>query len=161
MKALRVALITVACVAALVAAAAIGGRWYLARSVAQESGTARAPGLGAPVDITFDAKGIPQVWAATSNDAIYTLGWLHASERLFQMELIRRVAEGRLAELFGPGALPLDTLARRMGFARQGRREVGDLDPATREMLEHYAAGINAWIAAARVLPPEFVLLRT
>ncbi|MGB7212605.1 MAG: penicillin acylase family protein [Gemmatimonadales bacterium] len=138
-----------------------GGRAWLARSVAQQSGTALVPGLDAPVEVTFDAKGIPQVWASTSNAAIETLGWLHASERLFQMELIRRVAEGRLAELFGAKALPLDSLARQMGFARRGRRDVQDLDPATRAMLEHYVAGINAWIARAPVLPPEFVMLRT
>ncbi|MGH7591385.1 MAG: penicillin acylase family protein [Gemmatimonadales bacterium] len=145
----------------IVIVAWFGGRAWLARSVAQETGTARVPGLGAPVQVTFDAKGIPQVWASTSNDAIEALGWLHASERLFQMELIRRVAEGRVAELFGARALVLDTLARRVGFARQGRRDVRDLDPATRAMLKHYVAGINAWIAGAPVLPPEFVLLRT
>ncbi|MGH7533891.1 MAG: penicillin acylase family protein [Gemmatimonadales bacterium] len=145
----------------IVAVAWFGGRAWLARSVAQEAGVASVAGLSAPVQVTFDAKGIPQVWAATSNDAIEALGWLHASERLFQMELIRRVAEGRLAELFGAKALPLDSLARRMGFARRGRQDVRDLDPATRTMLEHYVTGINAWIARAPVLPPEFVLLRT
>ena len=160
MRILRRALTFAVVIAALIVLGALAGRWYLAWSVAQESGTVTAAGLGAPVQITFDAKGVPQVWAATSDDAIYALGWLHASERLFQMELIRRVAEGRVADLFGVRAVPLDTVARRMGFARRGHRDVQDLDPATRRMLEHYVAGINTWVAATRVLPPEFVLLQ-
>lgn len=145
----------------IVVGAWFGGRAWLARSVARERGTTLLPDLSAPVEVTFDSKGIPQVWASTSGDAIEALGWLHASERLFQMELIRRVAEGRVAKLFGAKALPLDTIARRMGFARQGRQDARELDTTTRRMLERYVAGINAWIGHAPVLPPEFVLLRT
>lgn len=137
-----------------------GGRWYLRRSIAPESGTVAAPGLSAPVEVTFDPRGVPQVWAATDGDAYYALGHLHAAERLFQMELIRRIAEGRLAELFGARAFPLDEEARRMGFFRRARRDVARLDPATRALLARYLAGINDRISGAPVLPPEFLLLR-
>ena len=140
--------------------ATAGARWYLRRSIAPESGTLTASGLSAPVEITFDPRGVPQVWAATDGDALYALGHLHASERLFQMELIRRIAEGGLAELFGAQALPLDEAARKMGFFRRASRDVSKLDPATRTLLERYLAGINDWIAKGPALPPEFIVLR-
>lgn len=138
----------------------MGTRWYLRRSIAPESGTLAAAGITAPIEITFDARGVPQVWASTDADAFYALGHLHAADRLFQMELIRRIAEGRLAELFGVRALPLDEEARRIGFWRRARHDAAALDPETRALLERYVAGINAWIARAPVLPPAFLALR-
>ncbi|HEU4763169.1 MAG TPA: penicillin acylase family protein [Gemmatimonadales bacterium] len=157
----RVAGVVLAAVILFAAGLWFGGRWYLARSVAPESGSLATPDLTRPVEITFDAKGIPQVWAATDGDAFYALGWLHASERLFQMELIRRVAEGRLAELLGPALYPTDVRARQMGFARKAHRDLAGLDSASRALLERYLAGINRRIATAPVLPPEFAVLGT
>ncbi|WP_291990924.1 penicillin acylase family protein, partial [Luteitalea sp.] len=136
-----------------------GGRSYLARSVAQESGSITLAGLGSAVEILFDARGVPQVYAKTNADARFALGWLHASERLFQMELTRRMARGQLSELFGPIAKELDAAQRRLGFDRQTRRDVVSLDAVVRRELEEYVAGVNAWVAQARPLPPEFTLL--
>ena len=150
-------------VVALVIAATVlwfGGRAWLGRSVAVENGTIGVAELQRPVEITFDAKGIPQIWADSDGDALFGLGWVHASERLFQMELIRRLAEGRLAELFGAAALPVDREQRRLGFERRARRDLATLDPHTRALTEQYVAGINAWLAQRRLLPPEFLLLR-
>ncbi len=142
-------------------AAWYGGRAYLARSVAQERGTVLVAGVSAPVEILFDARGVPQVWSRTDADARFALGWLHASERLFQMELTRRMARGELSELFGPIAAELDASQRRLGFGRQARRDLASLDATVRSELEEYLAGVNAWIAQAKPLPPEFVLLGT
>lgn len=145
--------------AVLAASVWIGGRRYLARSVAQYEGQVTLAGPTAPIEILFDARGVPQVYARTDADARFALGWLHASERLFQMELTRRMARGELAEIFGPIAAELDEQQRRLGFARQVARDAASLDATTRGEIEQYLAGINAWIAQAKPLPPEFVLL--
>jgi penicillin amidase len=134
-----------------------GGRAYLARSVAQYDGSAAA-NVKAPVEITFDAKGVPQIWAKTDGDAFFAIGWLHASERLFQMELIRRLSRGELSEIFGAIAFDTDLAQRRAGFAR--RANAAQLDPKARAASQRYVDGINAWIAQAKLLPPELVVLR-
>ena len=134
-----------------------GGRAYLARSVAQYDGTV-STNVTAQVDITFDAKGIPQIWAKTDGDAFFAIGWLHASERLFQMELVRRLARGELSEVFGAIAFDTDVAQRRAGFAR--RANAAQMDPKARAASQRYVDGINAWIAQAKLLPPEFVVLR-
>ena len=136
-----------------------GGRRYLARSVAKLSGDVTLVGPGAPIDIVFDARGVPQVWARSDADARFALGWLHASERLFQMELIRRMARGELSALFGPVAAELDENQRRLGFAHLNRRDIASLDVNVRREIEQYVAGVNAWIAQTPLLPPEFVIL--
>jgi penicillin amidase len=146
--------------AVVVTAAWFGGRAWLARSVAQHAGEAVVPGLDAPVEITFDARGVPQVWAETDRDLRFAQGWLHASERLFQMELTRRMARGELAELFGAEAVPLDRTQRELGFAWQVERDLPSLPSDVRAALADYVAGVNAWVAQAPVLPPEFVVLR-
>lgn len=148
-------------VLALVAAVGLwfGGRFYLARSLAQTNGEITLAGLNAPVEITFDERAVPHVWAQTDADMRFATGWLHAAERLFQMELTRRMARGELSELFGAAALSIDEEQRRLGFAWQVRRDAATLDPAVRTALSQYVAGINAWIAHTRLLPPEFVLL--
>jgi penicillin amidase len=146
-------------VVVLVASVWFGGRRYLGRSVAQYEGSVAVPGTSAPVEVLFDARGVPQVYAKTDADARFALGWLHASERLFQMELTRRMARGELSALFGPIALDLDEQQRRIGFAAQNARDIATIDPGVRATIEQYLAGVNAWIVQARPLPPEFVIL--
>ena len=136
-----------------------GGRQYLRRSVARYEGTITA-NVSAPVEITFDAKGVPQIWAKTDADAFFAIGWLHASERLFQMELVRRLARGELSEVFGDAAYETDVAQRRAGYARRAKTDLARMTPQTRATLQRYVDGINAWIAQADVLPPEFVILR-
>src|SRR6202008_3676209 len=136
-----------------------GGRLYLSRSVAQHDGTIRT-GVSAPVEITFDARGVPQVWAKTDGDAFFGIGWLHGSERLFQMELVRRLARGELSEVFGDIAYDTDVFQRRIGFARDAGATQQQLTPAARAAIQRYVDGINAAIAQAKLLPPELVLLR-
>lgn len=134
-----------------------GGRAYLARSVAQYEGSVRT-GVSAPVEITFDARGVPQIWAKTDADAFFAIGWLHASERLFQMELVRRLSRGELSEVFGEIAYDSDVFQRRIGYARNAKAD--RLTPEARIAMQRYVDGVNTWIGQAPVLPPEFVVLR-
>src|ERR1700712_2282437 len=101
----RVLLWTV--VALVVAVVAIGFAWR-ALELPKLDGRLTVAGLGAPVDVVRDAAGIPHVYAASDDDAWFVLGWLHAEDRLWQMEMSRRTAAGRLAEILGPGALETD-----------------------------------------------------
>jgi penicillin amidase len=130
---------------------------YLRRSVMRYDGHVETA-VTAPVEITFDAKGIPQIWAKTDADAYFALGWLHGNERLFQLELVRRLARGELSEVFGEAAYETDVFQRRIGFARQAK--ASPLDRTTHALMQRYVDGINASIAKATLLPPEFVLLR-
>jgi penicillin amidase len=108
--------------------------------------------------VTFDARGIPHVRAATEGDAWRVLGWLHAGDRFFQMELRRRAALGRLAEVLGPAALSYDVESRRDGHGRAAERDETALSPALRAVLEAYSGGINAYLAT-RPLPLELRVL--
>jgi penicillin amidase len=120
------------------------------------------PGLSAPVDITLDAQGVPRIRAATQRDAAMALGYLHARDRLFQMDTMRRGAEGRLAEIGGSAALRLDRFVRVLGLRQRAEADYAALDDATRDQLDAYATGVNAWITArGRFAAPEFLLLGT
>lgn len=145
--------------AVLLLLAWFGGRWILSFSVADYSGEISLPGIKNEIEITFDAKGIPQIWAQNDQDMYFALGWLHASERLFQMELVRRLVAGELSEIFGEIAYEVDLKQRRIGFARKARQDMVNLEPETRQILQTYCNGINAWVAHKSILPPEFVIL--
>jgi penicillin amidase len=135
--------------------------WLRASGRAQRSGSAPIDGLAASVEVRFDRYGIPSVAAGSARDAAAALGWLHANDRLFQMELTRRAAGGRLAELFGERALGFDRRIRALGFPGATERLLAAAAPETRELLDAYAAGVNAWIAArGGDLPPEYRILR-
>jgi len=139
-----------------------GGTVALAlwRSHPPQAGTLRLPGLGAPVSVSLDGQGVPRIAATTETDAAMALGWLHARDRLFQMEMMRRGGAGRLAEVAGKAALPTDRLMRTLGLARLAEADLAGLPAETRAMLDAYAAGVNAWIAArGRFAAPEFILL--
>jgi penicillin amidase len=150
--------------AALLALALIlaGGAWWLfVRPEAQYAGRVVLPGLSAPVQVVRDEYGIPHVFARTLTDAARVLGYLHASERLFQMEMQRRAGEGRLAEVVGAAGLPTDRWVRTLGLYDLARSSVAALSAETRELLDAYAQGVNGWLAANKGrLPPEFSLLR-
>ena len=110
-------------------------------------GPANIPGLSAPVEVTLDAHAIPRIRAENWPDAAAALGWLHASERLFQMDMMRRAAAGELSEIAGPPTLPTDRLMRTLGVRRSAEADEATLDGETRTLLEAYAAGVNAYIA--------------
>ncbi|MCP4711374.1 MAG: penicillin acylase family protein [Planctomycetes bacterium] len=137
-----------------------GAPWILSFSVADYDGQIQLTGIENPVEITFDAKGVPQVWAKTDADMYFALGWLHASERLFQMEFIRRVSNGRLSEIVGEVTYEVDLMLRRFGLARKAQSDIESLDPDSERLIDSYCAGVNSWIHSKKILPPEFVLLR-
>ncbi|MCQ4161341.1 penicillin acylase family protein [Roseomonas sp. GC11] len=140
------------------AGAGLGG--LLWASLPPREGRLDLPGLAAEVRVVEDGHGIPRITAASELDAARALGWLHARDRLFQMELMRRNAAGRLAEIAGPAALRLDRTTRTLGLPRRAEADYAALPADTRAVLEAYAGGVNAWIAArGRLAAPEFLAL--
>ena len=120
----------------------------------------RVAGLARPVEIALDARGIPLIRAANERDAAVAMGVLHARDRLFQMEMMRRGASGRLSEIAGPSTLRLDRTVRTLGLRRRAEADLAVLPAETRAAMEAYAAGVNAWIASrGRFAAPEFLLL--
>jgi penicillin G amidase len=118
------------------------------------------PGLAAPVQVSFDADDIPYIRAGSLRDAAEALGYIHARDRLFQMDLMRRAAGGELAALFGPAALANDEEMRRLGLRRSAEADAAGLTVQARGLLQAYADGVNAWIAQrGRFASPEFILL--
>ena len=134
---------------------------YLRSSLPQLGGTIAVRGLKGEVRIERDADGVPRITAANDEDAAFGLAFAHAQDRLFQMELQRRYAAGRLAEVFGADALPTDRQMRVLGLYRAAEAEIRLLSPAVRRSFEAYAAGVNAFLATRHgALPLEFLLLR-
>ncbi|NQW11525.1 MAG: penicillin acylase family protein [Alphaproteobacteria bacterium] len=121
------------------------------------------PGLAAltaPVTIDRDARGVVWIDAATTVDAAYALGWVHAQDRLWQMEMIRRIGAGRLSEVVGEKALGIDRFMRTLGLYRLAAGNYARLPVAARAEIDAYAAGVNAQLERrSGPLPPEFVLL--
>lgn len=122
----------------------------------------RLAGLGAAATIDLDDRGVATIRAGSVEDALRAQGWATARERAFQLDLLRRTATGRLAELFGEAALPLDRKHRMYGFAGVAEAAVPLLPPRERADLEALAEGINACLDSRRGRPGlEFTLLRT
>lgn len=146
---------------AWIAGAAATLAWFsLASSAAHPRSPAFVEGLDAPVNVDFDGYGIPTVRAATEGDAWRALGFMHASDRLWQMEFFRRIGSGRLSELFGSRSLATDQFVRTLGLPEIARNAVGRLEADELSALEAYAAGVNARLSIGGTLPPEFVALR-
>ena len=116
-------------------------------------------GLQAPVEILRDEWGIPHIYAANESDLWFAQGFVHAQERLFQMDFNRRLVAGRLSEVIGAESLPVDRWMRILTMRRVAEFEVSLLSEAVRNALQAYANGINAFLAQGR-LPLEFSLLR-
>ena len=143
-----------------VLAAGAAGLW-LHSSLAVTDGRLRLPGLEREVRVTRDAHGIPTVVAQNEHDADFVIGFLHAQDRLFAMDMMRRYGAGRLAELFGARFVGLDRGTRMLGLYRAAERQYAGLAAPTRAALDAYAAGVNAFIATRRqAWPPEYYLLR-
>ncbi len=144
----------------IVILAALAGGGYLWFSLPRSSGTYSLDGLSGPIDITRDSAGVPHIFAQSDNDAFFALGWVHAQDRLWQMEMNRRVGAGRLSEILGEKTLKIDQFLRTLGVRRAAQEAWTHLKPRTRTLFEHYIAGVNAWIQEVPVLPIEFQLLQ-
>jgi penicillin amidase len=133
---------------------------YLRQSLPETRGEIRLQGLTAPVEILRDPYGIPHIYAQTLEDAHFALGFVHAQDRLWQMEMSRRIAAGRLSEIVGRPGLETDRFMRTLGVRRVAQANLGHYDAQTRSLLDAYAAGVNAFLATRPVLPPEFWITR-
>lgn len=124
------------------------------------NGRVAVAGLEGPVEVLRDVHGVPHIQAGSEPDAYFALGYVHAQDRLWQMEVDRRLGAGRLAEMFGPQALNFDGFMRMLGLYRHAEATVANLDPESRAVLAAYAAGVNAYIEGRRAGPlPLFINL--
>jgi penicillin amidase len=141
------------------------GAWAVARSAElPASAEASVAGLGANVRVVYDDRAVPHIFAESEDDAYRALGYVVARDRLFQLELQTRAASGRLTEVAGARALPLDRESRALGMPRAAERKLATVDASSSagRALAAYAAGVNAYIDGMRdaELPLEFRLLR-
>ena len=158
---MRVLLRLVYAVIVLAAVVVAGAYFQFRRSLPQDEGVIHIAGLKDPIEVLRDAYGVPHIRARSLEDAIFALGFVHAQDRLWQMEVNRRTAAGRLSEVFGPSAIDIDRFLRTIGVRRAAEANSAHLDMETRALLEAYAAGVNAFLATDPVLPVEFLLTGT
>jgi len=156
----KVLFIVVAAVLLLVLAGGLWVRHALTASLPMLEGEVAVAGLGAEVVIERDAIGVPTIRGETREDVARGLGFVHAQERFFQMDLLRRQGAGELSELFGAAALEADRAARLHRFRHRARRAVEALPAAHRRILDAYVDGVNAGLDALRDVPFEYLLLR-
>ncbi len=140
---------------------AMSAFWWISRGgMPRRSGKAALSGLASSVTVRFDDWGVPHVTASSVVDLATAVGYLHANDRLVQLELGRRLAAGRLAEVVGPVALPSDRYFRSLGMPRHAATMLEAASAETRALLEAYSRGVNAWLGERGPdLPPELRLL--
>ncbi len=135
-------------VVVLVAVLAVTGLvvWVTARAFPQTGGTAAVPGLSANVTVVRDATGIAHITADTAHDLFVAQGYVHASERMWQMEVWRHISAGRLAEMFGASQLDTDKFIRTLGWRVAAQRDLDAVAPEARAILDAYTEGVNVWL---------------
>src|SRR5882762_772818 len=151
----RIAAVSLLLVLVIVAAA-----WTYVRQVSpQVDGSMRLAGPHAEIRIERDASGIPTIKAASVDDALFGLGFVHAQDRLWQLETHKRIGSGRLSEAFGEAALDNDKFLRALGVKRAAAVQWANSSSQAKAAVNAYTAGINAYLASAmKARPPEFVL---
>lgn len=142
----------------------LAGYAALTSTVPAASGAIDIAGLSAPARVVVDAHGIPHIEAADRNDGARALGYLHARDRLWQMHVLRMVAQGRLSEMFGKPTVDTDVFLRTVDIAGASRASFAALSPEGQAELTAYAAGVNAYLGRRTglfetTLPPEFLIL--
>ena len=120
--------------------------WILSRSLIDYSEDFTVPGISAPVEIVRNNDNVPHIFGATDQDVFFALGFAHAQDRLWQMTMLRRTAQGRLSELFGQPTVKVDELMRRLDLYGLALEAVAAQDAETQAALVAYSAGVNAWI---------------
>ena len=145
----RVLAVVLAAVVVVALVATVGVVTAVRRSYPDRSGSVEVPGLSAQVSIRRDDQGVPQVYADNASDLFYAQGYVHAQDRFFEMDLRRHITAGRLSELVGPSAdaLDADKVVRTLGWRQVAEQELPLLSPSTRQYLQAYADGVNAYIA--------------
>jgi penicillin amidase len=140
---------------------AIGAGFLMLRmSLPQTTGNLTLPGLEKPVRVIRDINGVPSIVAADQHDLYMALGFVHAQDRLFQMDMQRRLGAGRLSEIVGDAAIGSDRFMRTVGLYRHAAASVNAASGEFRAVLDAYSAGINAFLHSGKTLPIEFAVLR-
>lgn len=154
-----IAVIVLLCLV-LVVCAAGGGWFYATRALPVLDGLASLPELGHSANVVYDETGVPYIDAASDRDAYMVQGYVTACDRMFQMDILRRTAQGELSEVFGTDFLSHDKLLRTLGFKHVAEAELKLLPSDVRAYLDGYTRGVNQYIASAENrLPLEFVIL--
>lgn len=156
----RLLLIVLVAVVLLVLLGAVGVWSALHRSLPALDGERDLAGLSAPVTVERDAAGVPTITAETRADAARALGYVHAQERLFQMDLLRRAPAGELSALLGEATWRTDSTLAAHRFRERARQSVAALPPDQRAVLDAYVAGVNAGREALGARPFEYLALR-
>ena len=146
----RVVVVLLIVVVVAVAAGAGALVWITNRAMPQTAGTLQVAGLDAAVTVDRDAAGFAHITATTAHDLFVAQGYVHAQERMWQMEVWRRISAGRLSELFGASSLEQDRFIRTLGWRQAAERDLAALSAETRAILDAYVAGVNAWLDANR-----------
>lgn len=120
--------------------------YILSRSLPDYSENFQVPGISAPVEIVRNNANVPHIFGASETDVFYALGFVHAQDRLWQMTMLRRTAQGKLSEIFGSRTVKIDELLRRLDLYELSLQSVAAQDGRTKAVLEAYSAGVNAWI---------------
>ncbi len=141
--------------------ALLAAYFYLRMSLPKISGSLNMSGLQESVEVIRDKNAVPHIYAKNQSDAYFALGYVHAQDRLWQMEFQRRVGAGRLSEVVGEAALDTDKFLRTLSVYHYAEATIPNLSEEARSILESYVAGINAYLTTkSRPLPPEFLILR-
>jgi penicillin amidase len=156
----KILLIILIIIIVIIIAIAGSGYYILHQSVPARAGKIKTSAVFNSVEITFDKMGIPQIWAKNEHDAFFSTGYLQASDRLFQMDMTRRVAQGRLAELLGEAVLEIDIQQRRIGHRQIAETFLDKLSESNRNKLQAFIDGINFYVQNCDALPFEYQLLR-
>ncbi|MGD9148227.1 MAG: penicillin acylase family protein, partial [Anaerolineae bacterium] len=144
----------------LVLVVAAVGAWFVRRPWPQVNGEESVSGLSAPVEILRDEWGVPHIYAQNEHDLFFAQGYVHAQDRLWQMEFNRRVGSGTLSAVLGDSTLDIDRFMRTLGLRRAAERDLDSADPEILALMQAYADGINAYVDSHRDrLPLEFTIL--
>jgi penicillin amidase len=137
----------------------IVGIWlYLLKSVAIKDGVIREDGLKEEIIISFSSEGIPHIQAKNEMDAYFALGFVHAQDRIWQMDMYRRLARGELSELLGKESLSSDIHMRVIGLKKIAEQALANLNSWELEILKSYSKGVNSGIKNLKVYPPEYLI---
>ena len=139
---------------------ALAAAVYTTRALPTVDGELRVAGLQQPVRVERDPHGIPTIKAQNQHDLMFALGFVHAQDRLWQLETHRRIGAGRLSEAFGEAALDNDRFLRALGVRRAAAAQWARTGPQARAVVQAYTDGINSYLRnAMKARPPEFVVL--
>ena len=155
--------VTIGIIVSLIIIFIVGGYIFynsLTESLPVYEGELQAPSLKSEVKIYFDSLAIPYIFAENDEDAAFALGYLHARERMFSMDMIRRAGEGRLSEIFGTETVPFDRMFRTIGLSRTVKMIKEKMNPEGLKLLEAYSRGVNFYLAEKKnKYPVEFDVL--